>query len=106
MENSEPPSEDTSRLSAAVVRGWKSVIAMARRTGRSGRPSGPPHIEILGANKHPDRDGGPYAGPGAGDRLDGTSRQGPHVVTMSGIKSICVYCASGPGTVPAFMDAA
>jgi uncharacterized protein (TIGR00730 family) len=25
---------------------------------------------------------------------------------MSGIKSICVYCASGPGNVPAFMDAA
>ncbi|HKN09887.1 MAG TPA: TIGR00730 family Rossman fold protein, partial [Pseudomonadota bacterium] len=25
---------------------------------------------------------------------------------MSGIKSICVYCASGPGTIPAFMDAA
>jgi uncharacterized protein (TIGR00730 family) len=25
---------------------------------------------------------------------------------MSGIKSICVYCASGPGTVPAFMEAA
>jgi uncharacterized protein (TIGR00730 family) len=25
---------------------------------------------------------------------------------MSGLKSICVYCASGPGTVPAFMDAA
>src|SRR6516164_7947538 len=27
-------------------------------------------------------------------------------MTMSGIKSVCVYCASGPGTVPAFMDAA
>jgi uncharacterized protein (TIGR00730 family) len=27
-------------------------------------------------------------------------------MTMSGIKSICVYCASGPGTVPDFMDAA
>jgi uncharacterized protein (TIGR00730 family) len=27
-------------------------------------------------------------------------------MTMSGIKSICVYCASGPGNVPAFMDAA
>ncbi len=25
---------------------------------------------------------------------------------MSGINSICVYCASGPGNVPAFMDAA
>ena len=25
---------------------------------------------------------------------------------MSGIKSICVYCAAGPGKVPAFMDAA
>jgi len=25
---------------------------------------------------------------------------------MSAIKSICVYCASGPGNVPAFMDAA
>src|SRR5437879_13625090 len=25
---------------------------------------------------------------------------------MSEIKSICVYCASGPGTVPAFMEAA
>ena len=25
---------------------------------------------------------------------------------MSGIKSICVYCASGPGKVPAFVDAA
>src|SRR5229473_695474 len=25
---------------------------------------------------------------------------------MSGIKSICVYCASGPGNIPAFMDAA
>jgi len=25
---------------------------------------------------------------------------------MSGIKSICVYCASGPGNVPSFMDAA
>jgi uncharacterized protein (TIGR00730 family) len=25
---------------------------------------------------------------------------------MSVIKSICVYCASGPGTVPAFVDAA
>jgi uncharacterized protein (TIGR00730 family) len=25
---------------------------------------------------------------------------------MSAIKSICVYCASGPGSVPAFMDAA
>ena len=25
---------------------------------------------------------------------------------MSGIKSICVYCASGPGTNPAFMEAA
>jgi uncharacterized protein (TIGR00730 family) len=25
---------------------------------------------------------------------------------MSEIKSICVYCASGPGNVPAFMDAA
>jgi hypothetical protein len=25
---------------------------------------------------------------------------------MSGIKSICVYCASGPGNNPAFMDAA
>ena len=25
---------------------------------------------------------------------------------MSGIKSICVYCASGPGSIPAFMDAA
>jgi uncharacterized protein (TIGR00730 family) len=25
---------------------------------------------------------------------------------MSGIKSICVYCASGPGNTPAFMDAA
>src|SRR3984893_15083336 len=27
-------------------------------------------------------------------------------MTMSGIKSICVYCASGPGNVPAFMDVA
>jgi uncharacterized protein (TIGR00730 family) len=27
-------------------------------------------------------------------------------MTMSGIKSICVYCASGPGNTPAFMDAA
>src|ERR1700726_5271888 len=27
-------------------------------------------------------------------------------MTMNGIKSICVYCASGPGTIPAFMDAA
>jgi uncharacterized protein (TIGR00730 family) len=25
---------------------------------------------------------------------------------MSGIRSVCVYCASGPGNVPAFMDAA
>src|SRR6266853_3341711 len=25
---------------------------------------------------------------------------------MSGIKSICVYCAAGPGKVPAFLDAA
>src|SRR5713101_7876457 len=25
---------------------------------------------------------------------------------MSGIKSICVYCAAGPGKVPGFMDAA
>jgi uncharacterized protein (TIGR00730 family) len=27
-------------------------------------------------------------------------------INMSGIKSICVYCGSGPGTNPAFMEAA
>jgi uncharacterized protein (TIGR00730 family) len=27
-------------------------------------------------------------------------------MSMSGIKSICVYCASGSGNIPAFMDAA
>src|SRR6516165_1854490 len=39
-------------------------------------------------------------------RLDGPARLGPHPLPMSTIKSICVYCASGPGNNPAFMDAA
>src|SRR5215813_10670262 len=39
-------------------------------------------------------------------RLDGPARLGPHPLPMSTIESICVYCASGPGKDPAFMDAA
>src|SRR5262245_35375215 len=31
---------------------------------------------------------------------------GPHPWAMSGIRSICVYCASGPGNNPAFVEAA
>src|SRR5947209_18205634 len=29
-----------------------------------------------------------------------------HIQTMSTIRTVCVYCGSGPGTDPAFMDAA
>src|SRR6516165_5387709 len=39
-------------------------------------------------------------------RLDAPAPLGPHPLPMSTIESICVYCASGPGNNPAFMDAA
>src|SRR5262245_2386335 len=39
-------------------------------------------------------------------RLDALPPLGPHPLPMSTIESICVYCASGPGNNPAFMDAA
>jgi uncharacterized protein (TIGR00730 family) len=38
-------------------------------------------------------------------RLDECPAAG-HMVKMSHIKSVCVYCASGPGTNPAFVDSA
>jgi hypothetical protein len=47
-----------------------------------------------------------HGGTAPGGRLDGSFAQGHMSWIMSSIKSICVYCASGPGTVPAFMDAA
>jgi uncharacterized protein (TIGR00730 family) len=40
-----------------------------------------------------------------GARLDGPAH-GRHMQAMNRIKSICVYCGSGPGTNPAFMEAA
>src|SRR6516162_3863263 len=39
-------------------------------------------------------------------RLDAPAPLGPHPLPMSTIKSICVYCASGPGTKPAFVNSA
>jgi uncharacterized protein (TIGR00730 family) len=38
-------------------------------------------------------------------RLDAVGAEG-HIPFMSTIKSICVYCGSGPGTNPAFVEAA
>src|SRR6266702_2819341 len=40
-----------------------------------------------------------------GSRLDDPARAA-HILLMSQLKSICVYCASGPGTNPTFVQAA
>jgi uncharacterized protein (TIGR00730 family) len=51
-------------------------------------------------------DGGPRHRTSLGDkRLDGSGRAG-HMALMSMIKAVCVYCGSGPGNNPKFVDAA
>src|SRR5260370_21997439 len=43
--------------------------------------------------------------PSESDRLDAFTLQ-CHIAIMSKIKTVCVYCGSGPGTNPRFVEAA
>src|ERR1700730_15715773 len=77
MMKSDPPSAETSRFNAAVDRRWNSVIWWKARA---------------------------WTGRSADARPPVAARS--HLLIMSAIRSICVYCASGPGNTPTFMDAA
>src|SRR5262249_48634070 len=74
-------------------------------TGRKRRPSNPSHIEIFWTAITPNGKMEPQTAMPP-TRLDAPPPLGPHPLPMSTIKSICVYCASGPGNDPAFMGAA
>src|SRR5262249_21443069 len=106
IENSEPPaSADTSRFNASVERGWEPILYRARNCRAATPARRPPLIKIF-FNCQPPKPG-PWTPqtaihPGVGP----PPPLGPHPLPMSTIESICVYCASGPGNNPAFMDAA